>query len=84
MKGSAQEALLTTSSIHDDRRKERHSDPHSKWKTTVSVGTALAMIVLVANVVLLAWVRSVFTILDGNATVFEGPFPIPVGWETGE
>ncbi|KAK5696441.1 hypothetical protein LTR97_007742 [Elasticomyces elasticus] len=70
-KHEAREALIHVSP-EDDRTKPRLRDPHSKWKTTVSVGAGLATCVLAINIAILAWTQSSFANEDGMATVFEG------------
>ncbi|KAK5745894.1 hypothetical protein LTR17_001023 [Elasticomyces elasticus] len=70
-KHEAQEALIHDSP-EDDLTKPRLRDPHSKWKTTVSIGAGLATAVLAINIAILAWTKSSFSNEDGMATVFEG------------
>ncbi|KAK5683807.1 hypothetical protein LTS10_003670 [Elasticomyces elasticus] len=70
-KHEAREALIHVSP-DDDHTKPRRRDPHSKWKTTVSIGAGLATGVLAINIAILAWTKSSFSNKDGMATVFEG------------
>ncbi|KAK4554985.1 hypothetical protein LTR86_007751 [Recurvomyces mirabilis] len=69
----AQQALIRTTDVSPDRAPESISpEPRSKWKNTVSIGAALATVVLATNVAILAWVKSSAINQDGVATVFEG------------
>ncbi|KAK5720630.1 hypothetical protein LTR15_006590 [Elasticomyces elasticus] len=70
-KHEAQEALIHVAP-EDDHTKPRLRDPHSKWKTTVSIGAGLATGVLAINIAILAWTQSSFANEDGMSTVFEG------------
>ena len=61
---------LLTASERDEKAPIKHRS--GKWRTTVSLGALLALLVLLTNIGVLAWAKGTYGDPDGIATVYEG------------